>query len=361
VRLAGLLSIACRHTFTGPAPIFIIDASKRGSGKTMLADLASIITTGNYAPKMFYTHDDVEMDKRISSLAIAGDAMVLIDNIVGKLASPPLDAALTSTSYRGRVLGKSEMTPALSMKIVWFATGNGLIIGADTARRALFARLEPPVDHPEDRTGPRAGETWKYPDPLAYAKANRASLLGDALTVVAAFIQAGRQVPKFAPMGSFEGWSNTIRASIVAAGGEDPCTTIKEARAADLDELALRTLIEHWPATEAVPASELIERATIPIGDPLVAPSKKAWRNALLGWLPAKPGTLLPTARELGYALRGIKDAIIGNFKIHGTPEKNGILWERIRVNADVLNFEQKTDRSDTKPSPPSPQTGVMG
>jgi putative DNA primase/helicase len=361
VWVAGLLSVVCRHTFNGPAPIFIIDASKRGSGKTMLADLASIIATGNRAPKMFYTHDDVEMDKRISSLAIAGDAMVLVDNIVGKLASPPLDAALTSTTYRGRVLGKSEMTPALSMKIVWFATGNGLIIGADTARRALFARLEPPVDHPEDRTGPRDGETWRYPDPLGYAKANRASLLGDALTVVAAFILGGRRVPNFAPMGSFEAWSSTIRAAIVSAGGEDPCATIRDARAADLEELALKTLIAYWPATEAVSAADLIERATIPIGDPLVAPAKKAWRNALLGWLPAKGGAILPTARDLGYALRSIKDAIIGNFKIHGTPEKNGILWERIRVTAEVLDFEQKNELKDPKTLPPSPSLGVMG
>lgn len=364
VWLSGLLSIVCRHTFDGPAPIFIIDASKRGSGKTMLADLASVIATGNRAAKMFYTHDNAEMDKRISSLSVAGDAMVLIDNVVGKLESPPLDAALTSTTYRGRVLGKTEMTPsALPMKIVWFATGNGLIVGADTARRALFARLQPTVDHPEERTGPRPGESWKYSDPLAYAKANRAALLSDCLTIVAAFIRAGRLVPEFAPMGSFEAWSSTIRAAIVWAGGADPCETIKDARAADLDELALKTLIEYWPETregEALSSAELAERANISMID-TSNPAKKAWHNALVGWLPAKPGTNVPTARDLGYALRGIKDAIIGNFKIEGKTEKNGILWKRVRVNGDILKFEQKTDGKDLVSSQLSPPLGVMG
>ena len=361
VWLSGLLSIVCRHTFEGPAPIFIIDASKRGSGKTMLADLASIIATGNRAPKMFYTHDNIEMDKRISSLAIAGDAMVLIDNVVGKLASPPLDAALTSTTYRGRVLGKTEMTPSsLPMKSVWFATGNGLIVGADTARRALFARLQPTVDRPEERTGPRPGETWKYPDPLAYAKANRAALLSDCLTVVAAFIRAGRIVPDYAPMGSFEAWSSTIRAAIVWAGGKDPCETIKEARAADLDELALKSLIECWPTTDPLSAADLIERANISMLDSS-NPSKKVWHNALLGWLPAKPGSTLPTARDLGYALRGIKDAIIGNFRIEGATEKNGILWKRVRISADILEFEPKNKENDLVSSQPSPPVGVMG
>jgi hypothetical protein len=244
------------------------------------------------------------------------------------------------------------------MKIVWFATGNGMIIGADTARRALLARLEPSVDHPEDRTGPKPGETWKYPDPLGYAKANRASLLGDALTIVAAFIQSGRQVPSFAPMGSFEGWSNTIRAAIVSAGGEDPCATIKDAREADLDDFALRTLVDAWPSNAPLTAADLIEHANIPLGDPTAAPSKKAWRNALLGWLPPKGGAQLPTARDLGYQLRSIKDAIVGNFKICGKFEKNGVLWSRIRVNADILNFDQKSKQTDNETSPPITSRG---
>lgn len=341
--LAGLLSVACRHTFDGPAPIFIIDASKRGSGKTTLADLASVIATGSSAPKMVYTPDDTEMDKRISALGIAGDAMVLIDNIAGKLASPSLDAALTSTSYQGRLLGKSEMT-TLSMKIVWFATGNGLTIGADTSRRALFARLEPQCAHPEDRTGPRPGEVWKYPDLLGYAKQNRAELLGYALTLVSSYIQAGRPSQRLTPMGSFDAWSATIRSAIVWSGGEDPCATVKDARKADLDDLAIQAMVECWPVADGVEVTSttLLDWAitTSPMGlDPTKREAfdrtramREMWRNALLEWLPAKKGDL-PTAREFGYALRSIDGSIIGNFKIEGGPHtKSGIPWKRTRL-----------------------------
>jgi hypothetical protein len=345
---AGLLSVAARHTFNGPVPIIIIDAAKRGSGKTTLVDVASIIASGGKASRMFYTDDDVEMDKRITSLALAGEQTVLIDNIVGKLASPPLDAALTSDSYRGRVLGKSEMTPAMPMKIVWFATGNGLVIGADTARRTILARLEPETDHPEDRTGPRPGQPWKYTDLIGYVTENRSELLSCALTVVKAYIQAGRQNMNLTPMGSFEAWSDTIRSAIVWAGAEDPCATIKDARGADLQDHALRAMVECWPVTNEVEvtAASLIEWAEInaPMG---AEPNKRdafertrtireMWRNALLEWLPAKKGDL-PTARELGYALRAMKGSVIGDHKIEaGTPLRSGIPWKRVQVGASV-------------------------
>jgi hypothetical protein len=343
VWVAGVLSIAARHTFNGPVPIIIVDASKRGSGKTTLVDVASIIATGVKTSRMFYTDDDVEMDKRITSLALAGEQTVLIDNIVGKLASPPLDAALTSDSYKGRVLGKSEMTPAMPMKIVWFATGNGLVIGADTARRAILARLEPTVDRPEERTGPKPGETWKYPDLLGYVTENRTELLSYALTVVKAYIQAGRPNMGLTPMGSFVAWSDTIRQAIVWAGAADPCETIKDARAADLDDHALRTMVECWPVADevVVTTAALIRMAEMP----MEGSTNEMWRNALLDWLPAKGGAQLPTARDLGYALRSIKGSIVEKYKIEaGTHSRSGIPWKRISVGEVSSPASQLSD-----------------
>jgi len=361
--LAGLLAVVCRQAFDGPTPMILIDASKRGSGKTMLADLASVIATGTTAPRMFFVSDEVEMDKRISSLGLAGDQMVLIDNIVGKFASPPLDAALTSTSYRGRVLGKNEMTPALSMKIVWFATGNGMIVGGDMARRSLLARLEPPVDRPEDRVGPRPGQSWKYPNLLGYAKRRRAELLTDLLTIVGAYIRAGRPDMHLKPMGSFEGWSATIRSAIVYAGGCDPVDTTHEVREADLDDIALRTMVECWPVEDAVQvtAATLLEWATIVPPMSLDGAKREhfertkqireMWRNALLEWLPADKGDL-PTAKKLGDKLRGLHGAIIDDHKIEcGTRTKSGMPWMKIRVGKSSENPPENSNENFKTPN----------
>lgn len=344
VWLQGVLSLVCRHTFSGPAPMTIIDASKKGSGKTTLADLASIIAMGTKAPRMFFTDDDTEMDKRITSLGIAGEQFVLIDNIVGKFASPPLDAALTSESYKGRVLGKIEMTPAVPMKIVWFATGNGIVIGADMARRALLARLEPTTDHPEDRTGPRPGQPWKYPRLTQHVQQYREAYLSSALTVVRAYVLAGRPNMHLTPMGSFEDWSDTIRAAIVWSGACDPCNTVGALREADLQENALRTMVECWPVADDVEVTTptllgWAEMAAPPGADQQTRNGfentrtlREMWRNALLEWLPAKQG-VLPTPRELGYALRSIKGAVVNGYKVDsGAALRSGVPWCRKRV-----------------------------
>lgn len=352
--LAGLLSVACRHTFNGPAPIFIVDASKRGSGKTRLVDMISIITTGRSAPRMIYTPDDSEMDKRIVALGTAAPQIVLIDNIVGKLSSPSLDAVLTCDTYSGRVLQKSEMSPSMPMKMVWFATGNGMIIGADTARRALLARLEPPVDHPEYRSGPKPGTRWQYKLP-DYCLEHRADLLGYALTIVAAYIRAGRPSVKLGDstgsleMGSYEKWSDTIRSAIVWAGALDPCDTIKDAQAADLEELALRTMVNCWPVADNIEVTAHTLLGWAELNPPLSADVtirdsyeqtrsiRELWRNALLNWLPARPGNPLPTARDLGYALRSVKGSIIEKYKIEASePLRSGIPWQRKRIDGSV-------------------------
>jgi hypothetical protein len=249
------------------------------------------------------------------------------------------------------------MTAAVPMKIVWFVTGNGLIIGADTARRAIIARLEPTTDHPEDRTGPRPGQPWRYPDLLGYASEHRAELLGYALTVIKAYIQNGSPDMKLTPMGSFEAWSNTIRSAIVYAGAPDPCATIADARKADLQDHALRMMVECWPVANnvEVTASSLIAWADVqpntnpnyPNYSEQTTPSaREMWKAALLEWLPAKKGEL-PTARELGYALRAIKGSIIGDFKIEaGELLKSGVPWKRIRVNGSDDNAESVDNKS---------------
>lgn len=343
VWLAGVLSVAARHAFSGPVPIIIIDASKRGSGKSLLADAASVLARGIKASRMFYTDDDVEMDKRITSLALAGEQAVLIDNVVGKLASAPLDAAITSDSYTGRVLGKTEM-PSMSIKIVWFVTGNGLIIGADTARRAIVSRLEPDTDRPEDREGPRPGARWKYPHLLDYILEHRSELLGHALTIVRAYLLAGRPSQNLKPMGSFEAWSSVIRSAIVWAGAPDPCETIKEAREADAEDYALRRMVQCWPVADEVEttAAALIKLAEMPAPDSV----QEMWRNALLDWCPAKGSAQLPTARDLGYALRAIKGSVVENYRIESGPHsKTGIPWRRI-----CLSPETKRADGDKKP-----------
>jgi hypothetical protein len=331
--LAGVVTIAARPAIEGPVPMIIIDASVRGAGKTLLADVAAVIATGRVAARMIYSRDDTEVRKVITAVALVGDPMVLLDNVTGELGCAALDAALTADTWRDRVLGSSTMTTEIPLRISWWATGNGVIVGADLVRRALLVRLEPECEHPEERSG------WRYPSLLTHVAQHRAELLSAALTIVRGYVVAGRPDMRLTPMGSFEAWSALVRSALVWAGASDPCGTVTELRAADAKADAMRTLIRAWPVPDRKPVTtaELLQLAT-PDSD---------WRAALTEWCPPRGSADLPTANLVGYALRAMKGRIVGAHLLSPTARTNkGIGWARLPVGGG----DDRDDRDDGKP-----------
>jgi len=320
---AGVITAAVRTAIEGPTPMIIVDANQRGAGKSLSVDVAAIIATGRPAARMIYSRDDAEIRKMITSVALVGDQIVLLDNVSGELGCASLDAALTADTWRDRILGSSTMTAELPLRITWWATGNGLVIGADLVRRALLVRLEPQVERPEERTG------WRYPRLLDHVRTHRSDLLAAALTIPRAYVVAGRPDQRLRPMGSYERWSDLVRSSLVWAGAPDPCDTILELRASDARGDALRGAIEAWPSTEHATAAELVEAAR---------PSTP-WRAALLEWVPPKGGEL-PTARALGYALRSVRRRIVSGRMIDSVPDRTGTLrWRLVQVGAGDAGY----------------------
>jgi hypothetical protein len=103
--LAGLLTPLARFAFSGPTPLVLVDANVRGAGKGLLLDCISRIITGESFTIATYTSDEDELRKRITSLVLAGERLVLLDNLEGKFGNAVLDAALTGTSWKDRVPG----------------------------------------------------------------------------------------------------------------------------------------------------------------------------------------------------------------------------------------------------------------
>lgn len=216
--IAYLLTALGRPAFQGPAPLFLIDANIRGAGKSLLAQIAGRIVLGRNMPVSSYSHEPEELRKRITSVALAGDVMVLFDNIEGRFGNATLDRALTTTRWRDRVLGSNGMVD-LPLNVVWCATGNNVVVGADTARRIIHVRLDVLEQRPEERTG------FRHENILEHARLRRADLVVAGLTILRAYIAAGRPKAEIKPMGSFEGWSDLIRQAVIWAGEPDPCLT----------------------------------------------------------------------------------------------------------------------------------------
>jgi hypothetical protein len=106
---ALILSQIGRAAIDGVIPMCGSLAPTPGSGKGLLASAATMIPTGRSAPLMSPTDDDEETRKRLLSIALAGDPVVVIDNVDGELGSAPLSMAITAGVVRDRPLGFTKM------------------------------------------------------------------------------------------------------------------------------------------------------------------------------------------------------------------------------------------------------------
>lgn len=257
--LAGVLTVVARPAINGPTPMLLLDASSRGSGKTLLADVVSLITTGESAPRRTAPATAEEWRKVVFAMLRAGDPIALIDNVTHMLASAALDAMLTGTVYRDRVLGVSE-EEGVAVRTFMIASANNCRISTDLVRRSLHCRLEPETERPETRTG------FAHDDLLGHVRAHRSRYLAAALTVVRAYAAAGRPRVDGRPMGSYESWCRVVRDALVWAGADDPAATQDGLREdSDVERDELRDLLTAWHdmlGDRAVTVRELLDAAT---------------------------------------------------------------------------------------------------
>lgn len=312
--LSLLLTALGRFAFTGPAPLFLVDANTRGSGKGLLCNVMALIVTGREMPRMSNPKDDSECCKRITSAALAGDSLCLIDNIDGEFGCPSLDAALTATVWKDRLLTTNE-TPELPLFVTWCGTGNNVVLCGDTSRRVAHIRLDSRVENPELRDG------FKHEDLNSYVRLNRPALLADALTILAAYCQAGRPLQKLPTWGSFEGWSNLVRQAVVWCGQPDPGATRTElVERSDREGNALRELLTGWdeldPDCFGLTTAEILARLT-------QHPERyERARNAVLELCPPQEGKPLPSAGSLGKKLGHLCNRVVSGRFLDRRPNR---------------------------------------
>lgn len=325
--VAATLTPFARNSFDGPSPLNGIDASTSGSGKTLLTDATSEIVCGRDFPRMAASQKDEEIRKRITSLALEGTSIVLIDNIAGTLDAPSLDAALTGSTWQDRILCENRTITA-PLAITWYATGNNIVLGADTARRTLHIRLEPMLENPEERSD------FRHPDLLSWVRENRPRLVSACLTILKSFIDAGRPDQRLKAWGSFMGWSRLIRDCIVWLGQPDPGETRQElASTAQTEANALRQLIYAWMECgltneTGVTAGEMIKL----IRKHNDREEYQLLKDAILEFAPTEKGGELPNGNKLGKRLAKFRRKVVnldkrGYYIDNGERNGRGTPW----------------------------------
>jgi hypothetical protein len=318
--VAGVLTTFARFAYRGPAPLFLVDANVRAAGKSLLADAAGIIAAeANFARRSYPNGRDRadEMRKAITALAIAGERLVLLDNLPGFIGDSSLDAALTTEGdWSDRILGHTQ-TVRVPLLMTWWATGNNVTTEGDTSRRVLPIRLLSPDEHPEQREG------FRHPDLLAWVRQERGRLVAAALTILAGYIRAGRPDQRIKPWGSFEGWSRLVRSAVVWAGLPDPRTACTEfISRADTEAAALGAMLEAWPEVDPT-------REGMTVGKLLTLLKKcpddfPRTREALTEFCPARSGDL-PMPHALGVRFRKFARRNIGGRCFESKPGRGGV------------------------------------
>jgi len=308
--LAGLLTPLARFAFEGPAPLFLVDANVRGAGKGLLLQTLGLIVNGREPTIATYTKDEDELRKRITALVIAGEVMAVFDNLEGRFGNGTLDAALTASSWQDRLLGVNRIVSA-PMLITWYATGNNVHLGADTARRICPIRMESDKERPEER------QEFRYPDLLTHVRTNRGRLLKAALTILRGYCAADKPDMKLPAWGTYNGWSGLVRSAVVWAGLPDPASSranlMEHADTTAQGMQGLLTSLQHLdPERRGLTAAELITWAKVEPPTEVTSELRSAIEELV--------GKLDSTA--LGCKLRDFRRRIVGGLFLDSAGKK---------------------------------------
>lgn len=214
--IAGVLTVVGRDLIRDAVPAVLLEAAHPGSGKGLLARCACLIATGEDVAPQPLSRDPDEQRKMIVAKLRRAPSAVILDNLDGAWSSPALCSLLTSTTYEDRVLGSSADV-TLSARAVWWLTGNNPDTSGEIGRRILPVRLDPGTARPEQRR-------FRRPDLVGWVRGERTRLYAACLTLLVAWIRAGRPGPTTAPWGSYETWSAVVARATAWATGIDPTT-----------------------------------------------------------------------------------------------------------------------------------------
>lgn len=236
--LAGMLTAAVRPSLRH-SPMFHARAHAVGSGKSYLCALMGAFASPERSTPTTFPADDEECRKFLLAELLCAPPVIEFDNLVGDLvAHKSLCTALTSEFLTGRVLGVSK-TASVPTRTFFMSSGNNVGPVQDMARRCVSIRLDPPYEIP-------AARTFFRPDLVEEVRRYRGRYVSAALTLVRAWIVAGRPKVDCRALAGFEEWSDLCRQPLLWLGRADPAESVFESIADDPDRELLGRMLRGW-------------------------------------------------------------------------------------------------------------------
>ena len=344
--LSAILTACVRHSLK-TAPMHTFNAPVMASGKSLLADVVALISTGHPATVMSHTPDGDEMRKRVLSVLMQGDLVVNLDNIEEPLANQTLCSVLTQESFSDRILGVNKTGTAPTL-CCWLATGNNLTVAGDMTTRIVPCNLDPQVERPEEREFPRNLYDW--------IPANRPALVRAVLTMLRGYVVAGRPKQPIKNFARFEDWSGLVRSALVWLGEADPLGGREQLEDGDPVRVKLRALLQAWFAvfrTAPATSKEAVMRSneTELDDEGREQPAYPALREVLEEHFADRKGAI--TSNGIGYFLRQHAGRILmgARFEAYGGNAAR-VAWRVVVLDANL--FERERGKISNPPPYPN-------
>lgn len=253
---ATTLALLMTPLFVGmndPKPAFAIDAPTQGSGKSLIAQLVSIILTGQDIIIKAWPRDPETQRKVLSTSVLSPSGPLFCGDNCDYIGGEAIEALITSTIWGERQMQTySEVSAKINKTYVW--TGNRISYSADMTRRVLEIRLISNVEDPSQRKDFKHGHEFKLKN---HARRNRFELIRSLVEIIYCYQLAkasGRLVVNPRSFGTFGEWRECVAAPILWATGCDPITTnsrIKEQAGHRIEDVrfikGLSQLLRHYP------------------------------------------------------------------------------------------------------------------
>lgn len=246
---AALVTPLLAFDVTSCYPMFLIDGTTPGVGKSLLGSLIFHMLGEQPAPIMLSAGD--EFRKALLAMLMSGKSLFLFDN-VSYIKNSTLEAVLTSPIWQDRILGSSSMWRG-PLRFISFATGNNVLLYGDIYRRTVKIRLLAREELPYQK------KAFRYPNIISIFK--QTPIIERLLECLVLFKKCNQTYfYKGIKLGSFENWSVAVLGLIDYLGLPLP---VLDTTADNIELSSLRQLLMNWhkidPRKEGLTVSEIVK------------------------------------------------------------------------------------------------------
>ena len=220
-------------------PMYHVRAPQISSGKSYLCQLVSLFATPSNPTSATFPQNDEECRKQVLSLLLKCPSIIIFDNLTYDIVNHDvLCKILTQETHDDRILGVSKMI-TVNTRTLFLSNGNNVSPIHDMIRRCCVINLDPACEIPATRN-------FKHPDLLGYISKNRVKYISAALTIIQAWIAAGKPKTQCKTLASYQEWSDYCRQPLLWLGLPDPAEKMFKAMSEDPERDQLGLVLHVW-------------------------------------------------------------------------------------------------------------------